>query len=335
MNLYQLKTEEKILAFSEVSGRVNLPPYAVEKDWWVVQTLAILFDTELKNELVFKGGTSLSKAWKIIERFSEDVDLAVNRSFFDFSGDLKKKEITSLRKASKKYITETLYPELVNKFQQKGFDLVKINLIETTESDQDPIIIEINYPNVIQTPDYIKPRVQIEIGSRSLHEPYTVKDISSLVDECFPDTEVAEKPIKVPTVNPERTFLEKVFLLHEEFQRPIINIRVDRLSRHLYDIHQLAKTQFAANALADKELYQTIVKHRIRFAKLGGVNYNLHQPQTINPIPIPDVIEAWKNDYKKMQSEMIHGDSPSFEDLIISIEGIKARINSITWSIDI
>lgn len=110
--------------------------------------------------------------------------------------------------------------------------------------------------------------------------------------------EFAQQNIEVQTVNPERTFLEKIFLLHEEFHRPVEKIRVERLSRHLYDVYHLSKTEFAEKAINDKELYETIVVHRHKFTRVGGVNYNEHNPKTINPIPIPEVIDAWEKDYK-------------------------------------
>jgi predicted nucleotidyltransferase component of viral defense system len=97
---YNLPTDTKYRIFTETGEKNNLPAFAVEKDWWVVQTLALLFELEIGKYLVFKGGTSLSKAWGVIERFSEDIDLAVDRSFFGFDGELEKKERTNLRKKS-------------------------------------------------------------------------------------------------------------------------------------------------------------------------------------------------------------------------------------------
>lgn len=78
--------DEKRVAYNNISSNTGLPAYAVEKDWWVVQTLAILFEMEVGEHLVFKGGTSLSKSWNLIDRFSEDIDLAINRAFFGFEG---------------------------------------------------------------------------------------------------------------------------------------------------------------------------------------------------------------------------------------------------------
>lgn len=331
---YKIPEKNKLAIFKEVADKAKLTPFAVEKDWWVVQTLAIIFEMEIGKHLVFKGGTSLSKAWDLIERFSEDIDLAVDRSFLGFDGELtRKKEITRLRKESNRYITEEFFPELSTRFIEKGLTDVKLELVDAKDSDQDPRIIEIYYPNVIPSPGYIQPRVQVEIGCRSLKEPFSECTFNSLIDQAYPNAPFAKKPINIPTVNPERTLLEKVFLLHEEFSRPLEKIRVERLSRHLYDVYQLSQTEFAEKAISDKDLYETIVNHRYRFAKLGGVDYNLHQAQTINIIPIPEVIDLWEKDYKVMQEQMIHGTSPSFKELIKHLKNFNRKINEIDWKI--
>lgn len=332
---HSIPDADKQIAYNQIWEKTNLPAFAVEKDWWVVQTLTILFELEIGKHLVFKGGTSLSKSWGIIERFSEDIDLAVDRSFFGFEGELGKKQRTRLRKTANSYIIEKLYPELQKAFEAKGLADVRIEPEEIVSSDQDPVIISVYYPNVIEVPGYIQPRVQIEIGCRSLREPFKDNSIISLVDESYPDAEFAQASVQIPSVLPERTFLEKVFLLHEEFQRPKEKIRVDRLSRHLYDIHQISKTEHIDKAIRNKVLYETIVKHRHSFTRLGGVDYNLHQPQTISFIPPKDLLSAWEADYKTMQEQMIHGDSPEFSKLIESLLSLKEKINSLSWKMDV
>lgn len=233
------------------------------------------------------------------DNVSEDIDFAIDRSFFGYKGELRKNELTALRKASSTYLSNTFYSELIDKFDEKGFAGLKFELEEETASDKDRII-KVYYPNVIPSPGYLQPKIQIEIGCRSLREPYTIQTLSSLVDETYPDRDFAQTPVHVPTVNPERTFLEKIFLLHEEFQRPTGKMKVNRLSRHLYDVYKLSKTDFARKALNDKSLYETIVEHRYKFTHIGGINYNLHHPRSINMIPIPQVIEAWRTDYQAM-----------------------------------
>lgn len=322
-------------AYIQIAEKTGMASFAVEKDWWVVQTLAIIFDMKVSEHLVFKGGTSLSKAWNLIDRFSEDIDLAIDRQFLGFEGELSKKQITALRRTANNYVSKTFFIELQAEFIKKGFKNIKWEIIKTTESDQDLIIINLYYPNNIETPGYIQPRVQIEIGCRSLREPFSKQSFSSLIDIHYPDAVFSQENIVIPTVNPEHTFLEKVFLLHEEFSKPIEKIRVERLSRHLYDVYQLSKTKFAEIALSEKELYETIVKHRYRFTKVADVDYNLHQPKTINIIPSSEILEAWKTDYKIMEEQMIYGDSPSFETIISKLSELKKKINSLDWQIEI
>lgn len=308
---------------------MGLAPYAVEKDWWVVQSLALIFQMDIGSYLVFKGGTSLSKAWKIIERFSEDIDLALDKKYLGFEGDLSKSQVKKLREASFKYITETFYPALKEKFSEAGFNNVKVVLEDIKDADQDPVVIAIYYPEVIKSPGYVLPRVLVEIGSRSLREPFSLRRFSSLVGEKYPEQAFADKPIEIPTVNPERTFLEKLFLLHEEFQKPAERIRVDRLSRHLYDIEKLMDTSYAKTALADMKLYSEIVQHRKSISFVRGIDYTLHAPKTLNPLPPESILSEWEKDYKTMREEMIYGESLSFENLIKRMKTLTKKINEL------
>lgn len=216
---YNIPKETKINAYTQVAEDTGMAPYAVEKDWWVVQTLAIIFEMGIGKSLVFKGGTSLSKAWGLINRFSEDIDLAFDRTLLGFKGELTRTGVKKLRKATGKYIAKEFYPELVAKFNEKGFNEIALTYIEPDSSDADPVKIEIHYPNVIDSPGYIQPRVLLEISCSSLKEPNTVQSFNSLLDNYYSESSFAGPRIDVPTAIPERTFLEKIFLLHEEFHR--------------------------------------------------------------------------------------------------------------------
>ena len=333
---YNIPRQTKINAYNQIADETGMAAYAVEKDWWVVQTLAALFEMEIGQYLIFKGGTSLSKAWGLIERFSEDIDLAFDRALLGVEGELTRSGVKRLRKETGKYVKMVLSPELESKLKEKGLTDIKLNYIEQEASDADPAKIEIHYPNVIEYPGYIQPRVLLEISCSSLKEPYNVQLFSSLLDEYYLESEFAEAPINVPTAIPERTFLEKLFLLHEEFHRPQEKIRVERQSRHLYDIFQMLKSEVAIRAINDRELYKTIVAHRYNHSRVGGVDYNLHQPQTLDPVPLPEFIDAWEADYKTMQEEMIYGDSPSFSEMIETIrEFTLNEINNLSWKMDI
>jgi predicted nucleotidyltransferase component of viral defense system len=337
-SFYTTDKAEKEAVFNAIATEKGMTPFAVEKDWWVSRTLEIIFQMKIAKHLVFKGGTSLSKAWKLINRFSEDIDLAIDKEFFEgYSGDITKSKISKLRKEAGVYTTGTFFNELQEEFAAKGFNDLNFKVIEAEDSDQDPRVIEIYYPNVItSSSEYILPRVQIEISCRSLREPFTVKSFGALVDEVYAGRDFAEPLFDIPTVNPERTFLEKVFLLHEEFHRPIEKIRVDRLSRHLYDIYHLTKAGIADKAINDKELYHTIVAHRYKFSRVGEVNYNEHNPKTLNPIPIAAIIAEWNSDYTKMKEDMIYEENkPSFEDLINNLNDLRVKLQELDWQFEL
>lgn len=338
LDFYTIEAEEKAAIFNAIATELGMTPFAVEKDWWVSRTLNIIFQMDIAAHLVFKGGTSLSKAWKLINRFSEDIDLAIDKEFFEsYKGDLTRTQIGRLRKEAGIYTTETFFSDLQEAFSASGFQELDFKVIDSEESDQDPRIIEIHYPNIIPKPsEYVLPRVQIEISCRSLREPFTVRQFGALVDEYYADMDFAESVFEVPTVNPERTFLEKLFLLHEEFHRPAEKMRVDRLSRHLYDIYHLTKAGIATTAISNKDLYETIVAHRYKFSRIGDVNYNLHHPHSLNPIPIDEKIAEWKVDYTKMMEEMIYEENkPSFNDLIQNLIELRTNLQSVDWHFDL
>lgn len=338
INFHTIDSEEKKAVFNAIATEKGMTPFAVEKDWWVSRTLEIVFQMKIAKHLVFKGGTSLSKAWKLIHRFSEDIDLAIDKDFFEgYKGDISKTQIGKLRKVAGNYTTETLFVELEGEFDKRGYNGLKFKVIEAMDSDQDPRVLEIYYPNVItSSSEYILPRVQIEISCRSLREPYTVKKFGSLVDEIYHDKDFAEPQFEIPTVNPERTFLEKLFLLHEEFHRPVDKIRVDRLSRHLYDVYQLSKAGIDDSAFNDKELYETIVAHRYKYARVGHVDYNLHNPKLLNPIPIVTVIKSWGADYAKMKEDMIYEEpKPTFENLIENLNTLRNKLQVVNWEFEL
>jgi predicted nucleotidyltransferase component of viral defense system len=338
INFQTIDRAEKVAIFSAIAAEKGMTPFAVEKDWWVSRTLEIIFQMPIAAHLVFKGGTSLSKAWKLISRFSEDIDLAIDREFFEgYKGEISKTQIGKLRKVAGVYTTGVFFEELQQEFIVKGFVELEFKIIDTGESDQDPRIIEIYYPNVITQPtEYVLPRVQIEISCRSLREPFSIQTFGSLVDEFYIDRDFAESLFEVQTVNPERTFLEKLFLLHEEFHRPAAKMRVDRLSRHLYDIYYLAKAGIASKAINDKELYETIVSHRYKFSRVGEVDYNLHNPLTVNPIPVAAKLDEWKSDYAKMKEDMIYEvKKPSFEELISNLHDLRNLLQTLDWKFEL
>ncbi len=319
--------------FEETAAAIGLPnAAAVEKDWWVVRTLELVFKSSIAEHTVFKGGTSLSKAWGLIDRFSEDIDLALDRSFLGFTQtdmEMNNSQVSKLRRKSQKFVTETYLPEMQQLFVEAGFDDVTLKLGEIKNDDTDPITIEVYYTSVTDPIEYIQPRVLIELGSRSLIEPCTDRNFKSLVAEQFEGRAFADEKITISTVNPERTFLEKIFLLHERFQIVKGGAKVERRSRHLYDLEKLMDTEYAQKALNDKALYDTIVEHRRKLTPERGVDYANHIPSKVSIIP-PEIIRAeWEKDYKDMQESMFYLPSLPYDELLNRMTELNLRINKL------
>lgn len=334
----QLNANDRKEVFIEVATQSGMTPFAVEKDWWVSRSLEIIFQLDVAKHLVFKGGTSLSKAWKLIDRFSEDIDLAIDQEFLmSPKNNWSKKEKTTLRKLAGVYAAENFFPEIEKAFKAQGYQNLVFDIVKTNESDKDPSVLKIFYPNLVNsTGDYMEPCIQIELSCRSLREPFEERIIHSLIDEYFSDKSFASKGFKVPTVIPERTFLEKLFLLHEEFHRPEEKRRLNRLSRHIYDIYQLSNSGINEKSFHDKELYQTIVAHRYLFSKIGGVDYNTHNPKTLDPIPPKSLKKVWEEDYSKMVESMIYEKTPpTFKQLIENLEDLREQLQNVSWEFEL
>jgi len=328
-NWFDLSEERRKAVFNQVSAIEGLPAGAIEKDWWVTLALSIVFNTEFAKHLVFKGGTSLSKAWNLIERFSEDIDLAIDRTFLGFEEKLSKTQVKKLRKTSCSFISNDFINAIASKIEELNIPDVNLSVQDFKDSDTDPLVVELNYKSLTDDSPYLQPRILIEVGARSLMEPNEEREIQSMIGSQFSDKDFADKPISIPTVLPKRTFLEKAFLLHEEFQKPVEHIRVERLSRHLYDLDKLMESPHGEDALNDSKLYNCIVTHRKMFNQIRGIDYTSHQPDKIDFVPPKNILEKWKMDYAAMQENMIFGDSKNFEELIGSIEMIKERFREI------
>ena len=306
---------------------------AIEKDWWVSVTLKALFQTDCRDSLIFKGGTSLSKGFNIIKRFSEDIDLAISHTFFGVE-KTNKNQRDKLRKAARKYIHESLSAQLDAKLKAMGvtgYSIANVTQVKgkdgewhPIDSDKDPTVILLHYPSIVEeTISYIPPRVKLEISCLSMDEPTEEREIHSLIGESF-EGEDTDTNCKIRTAVPTRTFLEKMFLLAEEFQKE--KPRSVRMSRHLYDLDKLMDSQYGNVALAGRSLYDSIVEHRRTYYALKYVNYDLHDPETISFL-IPEAQrEAWMADYANMRRFFIYGESPEFDVLMQRMEELQVRV---------
>ncbi len=324
-----LTDEQKTRIFTQTGVRANLPAFAIEKDWWVTEMLRIVFSLPYTEAFVFKGGTSLSKGYGLIERFSEDIDLAVDRAFFDMDGELSRSQIKKLRKKSANFISTVLIGNISEAIKKRKLPISSLGVEPFEDSDTDPLRIYVTYNPLIKQSDYLKPRVLLEISCRSLREPCEDVPIQSLVDREFASETLINPAFPVRTVEPQRTFLEKIFLLHEEWQKN--NIRVDRLSRHLYDLERLMDTEHATKAFKDKELFYHIAEHRSTFSPLKGIDYANHKPSLIQIIPPDAVIKDYENDYNVMQENMFVGESLSWDAILKRLTQLQERIRGLDW----
>ncbi|GAA4770312.1 MULTISPECIES: nucleotidyl transferase AbiEii/AbiGii toxin family protein [Flavobacterium] len=321
----KLSEKRRLEILNQVNNQTGLPTDAIEKDWWVTITLKAIFSSKFAQHLVFKGGTSLSKAYNLIERFSEDIDLSIDRTMLGFEGELSKTQIKKLRKASGNFIVGEFKEELISELEKLGVNKENYNLIFDDEIDDtsDPHRIELEYNSIVEAGEYIPQRVIIELGARALLEPNEQKKIQSIIGQIYPEQAFTIQPFEVIVVVPTKTFLEKIMLLHEEFLKPTENIRHYRMSRHLYDIEKLMDHDYGKEAIKNKELFETLVQHRSKYTPIRGISYDLHTPQTINFIPPAEVTELWKKDYQAMQEFMIYGDTMEFEELIDKLKNLN------------
>ena len=328
-DFFKITEEQRKLVIEQTSAKVNdLYPQIVEKDLWVTTFLQLIFSLPFADKLVFKGGTSLSKIWNVIERFSEDIDLAVDRDLFDLQGDLTVKQIKKLRKQSSLFVKETFCLELQKNIEK--YDLQNFCSIEPQpdgEGDKtypEPRKIFIHYQSLFDTLPYVRAEIVLEIGARSLIEPTEKSGIKSMISENLPiETSLVNLPII--TAVPEKTFIEKAFLLHEIFTgsgRMLAN----RKSRHLYDLEKMMDKDFAIKAISDNELWNTIRHHREKFTHINGVDYSQDIRSNICLIPPTEVFDNWQQDYEDMQNTMIYGNSLAFDELINRIKGLEERI---------
>lgn len=320
--------------FSGVGAAKRIKGEAVEKDWWVTQVLRVLFSSEYKDNIVFKGGTSLSKGWHLIERFSEDVDIAINREFLGFSGNLTKTQISDkLRRASCSFVRKELRDAVESGLLELGIPKkmfsVVVNLTPVTTTDPEKVFIQ--YESVYNSllSEYVKPKVIIEAGARSMFDPSSRITIRSFVSEVLNDSSIANPDFEVNATPAERTFLEKIFLLHEEFHKKGL-VRTERMSRHLYDIERMMDTPIG-QAVNDENLYLSIIEHRRNFIGLKGFDYNTLMPKAIDIVPPEEVRNEWARDYRAMQESMIFGDSLSFNELLSRISELNGRLHGLPF----
>lgn len=334
MKFIDIPADRQRQAINNVALKTELPPSSIEKDWWVTQVLKALHTLPYAEHIAFKGGTSLSKCWNLIARFSEDIDIALSREFLGFGGELSKTQISDkLRRAACSFVRGKMQYDVKDALLAQGIrqDVFSVDVVITPVTTVDPEVITVTYQSLYDVSPYIKNTVKLEISGRSMVDPVEKKFINAAIDAHFPNAPFAEEPFEVNAVIPERTFLEKVFLLHEEFHKDVV--RVERMSRHVYDLAMMmdSERKIADRAVNNEELYRTVLEHRRKFIGLKGFNYDELYTDTLCIVPDNEIAERWQEDYKFMGEHMIYGPVPSFEELVEKMTLLNDKIRQLHY----
>lgn len=339
----RLSPADRADVFAAAAQRLGTVPPYVEKDFWVSLILDSLYnDIPCGHpKLLFKGGTSLSKAFDLIRRFSEDVDIVVFRDDLGFiaerdptnpaielSGKKREALFGDLRAASQTYIQGDLRKALDGALKAIGANCT----ISVDETDLDGQTLLINYPSLFATndPAYILPRVKIEGGARSALNPHSIKTIRPFIAGDLIDWSFDIGGIR--TINPERTYLEKLLILHgahcgfrDERRLPS---EPDRISRHYHDVAVISVTEIGARALTDYALLTEVREHNCLAFRQAWKKFDEAVPGTLRVVPQRELRRVIERDYLAMQG-MLLGDGPHFDWIIERLEAIEAMVNRV------
>lgn len=330
----QLSSDERNLYCRQAAERMEIPlPAAViEKDFWVCWTLNLLNEIpELKGNITFKGGTSLSKAWGLIERFSEDIDIAINRKVFGqepphgaenaTSNTQRKTRLEELEDKNATFIKEVLLPILHEKI---AGHLNPADFTLRLIGKGNEVNIEFEYPGTLKNElGGLLPVVLIELVPRADEIPNEERKITPIIYEVFEDL-LGEGSFNISTLTPERTFLEKLLFIHETLEG--FNKGSERKSRHYYDLLKLYKAGVFERIKNNRELLQRVVEHRQTFFRYNTLDYTGILSKGVRVLPKKESWTDWRGDYTRT-AVMIYNNIPSFEELMSFAEQLENEFN--------
>ena len=329
-NIARLPKEERLILFRNTAANCGLSEGIVEKDFWVCWTLDYLFhQSPWANHLAFKGGTSLSKSFDLIHRFSEDIDLILDWRLLESAqkdpwAQRSKNQQDKLNKAlnaeTEVFLREQFVPRLQEDFAQLLVDEFQIEVDE-----HETQTVNFTYPKLFGE-DSILPMVRLEIGALAAWTPTTQSEIISYAAQQY--GRIFQNPsTSVLTVMPERTFWEKVTILHKEAFRTNGNFPA-RYSRHYYDLFCMDASPVKAAAFRNLDLLARVVTFKDRFYPAGNAHYDLAKPGTMRLLPLEDCLPVLRDDYAHMRN-MLFGEIPSFEEIMTCIARLEKEINSL------
>ncbi|EKS34471.1 MAG: nucleotidyl transferase AbiEii/AbiGii toxin family protein [Bradyrhizobium sp.] len=334
---------DRAALFNEAGAARGLANAIIEKDFWVCWTLKRLFGIQGEDSpgLVFKGGTSLSKAYGAIRRFSEDIDLSFDRADLGYEGERNPEEASSRKKADRliddlvadveKHIATVVLPDLtaavageLGPADEAGWSL------DIEPGNSQNLIFE--YPASLSEKDYagfayMSRRVKLEFGARGDPWPTEKRQIESYAAQEFPDL-FEEPACTVDVLALRRTFWEKATALHAEHHRDLGSATPQYFSRHYYDLATLAETDEGKEAMKDADLLKQVADHKSVFFRSAWASYDTARAGTVRLSPHPDRIADLRADYRKMAPMMFDDPPPTFDYVLKRIADLEKTINS-------
>lgn len=334
-NFLLLKDSDKQVYFEVMADELDVMPQLIEKDFWVCWILKILFSLPTAgSHLTFKGGTSLSKCYNVIKRFSEDVDISIERTFLTSqesiepekkqSGKENQRRLDRLRQSCQEKINNVIIPELKEKIDSAISDLGKWK-IEIDPHDKDKQTILFRYSTVLETSmdNYIQPVVKIELGARSDHWPVEIMPVNPYITNASDKMIIEGASIRV--LGAERTFWEKATILHAINNSARVRAR---MSRHYYDVFEMVNSPVFKKAVENIDLLTKVAEYKSLFFKENKARYDLARPGSLRLLPRDDQISQLKSDYRQME-QMFFEAPPSFESILEKLKSVEDKINRI------
>jgi len=323
---------QRKIILEQAAFKTGIPIKAIEKDWWVTLCLRALFTTSYAPFCILKGGTSLSKGWGLLQRFPDDIDIALMPESFGMPYQSRPTYpyLERLKRGGDVFVSTVMKKALVAAFEKQGISAPDIAIWVADGKRKDPKTIFIRYRSVLDPDHYLTEDVKMEFGVRNLKDPFIDIPLQSILSRAFPDEVCKEKSFSVQVVAPHKTLLEKMFLLHEKFSGKLsATYREHRQSRHLYDIAQLMNTKAGLNALEDTPLYTKLIQHRRRYARLRYVDYNTLNHAELSFVPPMGWVEEFRKDYESLQGSIIYGESLPFDELMNQLKLFNDKVRLI------
>ncbi|UUD36022.1 nucleotidyl transferase AbiEii/AbiGii toxin family protein [Mycoplasmopsis citelli] len=335
-NYFTLSAEQKDFVIERTVRKLKTSLAVIEKDLWVCILLKYLFnDFKYKDYLVFKGGTSLSKVYNLIERFSEDIDLALNWEVLGYP----QKEPYEARSYTKqeKYLdklnentSEFLKNEVIPAIESDLNSLLKNTNLKFYIDAKNPQSILFDYPKEYDLDPSILSVIKLEIGAVAEPIPFEEKEISTYISQANPQS-FLEK-ISVRVVDPIRTFYEKIAILHKEANRTNGNYP-NRYSRHYYDVYKMLQSNLKERSFQNLEILESVIEFLKKFYRANFAKYDDIYQAKLKLIPSAEAIEFFKNDYNQTKS-MIFGEQVSFDEILKTLQAYESELNLIIKSFD-